>query len=162
MNTHAAAAAAAAAGTLVPQLVSIPFMDGPMLATQTIPPAPTAWTSATTATLMPWSLPNATAALFANDFILPAQLQTTRSVAAIAAAVAAGSSPFSHLLAPQIKNYPDLLSADPNSLFWVCFPFFILFVVHLGVFIFFFCKCLQKKVIRLIRSDFFFANVCKN
>lgn len=115
MNPHAAAAAAA--GTLVPQLVSIPFVDGPMLATQAIPPAPAAWTQAATASLMPWTLPNTTA-LFANEFILPAHLQTTRNVAALAAAVAAGS-PFSHLLAPQIKNYPDLANTDPAALFWV-------------------------------------------
>uniref|UniRef100_A0AAF5PV18 non-specific serine/threonine protein kinase n=2 Tax=Wuchereria bancrofti TaxID=6293 RepID=A0AAF5PV18_WUCBA len=114
MNPHAAAAAAA--GTLVPQLVSIPFVDGPMLATQAIPPAPAAWTQAATASLMPWTLPNTTA-LFANEFILPAHLQTTRNVAALAAAVAAGS-PFSHLLAPQIKNYPDLANTDPAALFW--------------------------------------------
>lgn len=117
MNPHAAAAAAA--GTLVPQLVSIPFVDGPMLATQAIPPAPTAWTQTATASLMPWTLPNTTA-LFANEFILPAHLQTTRNVAALAAAVAAGS-PFSHLLAPQIKNYPDLSNTDPTALFWVYF-----------------------------------------
>ncbi|VDN04899.1 unnamed protein product [Thelazia callipaeda] len=111
MNPHAAA------GTLVPQLVSIPFVDGPMLATQALPPAPTTWTqAAATASLMPWTLPNTTA-LFANEFILPAQLQTTRNVAALAAAVAAGS-PFSHLLAPHIKQYPDLASADPATLFW--------------------------------------------
>ncbi|KAL3981481.1 Protein kinase domain family protein [Acanthocheilonema viteae] len=115
INPHAAAAAAAA-GTLVPQLVSIPFVDGPMLATQAIPPAPAAWTQAATASLMPWTLPNTTA-LFANEFILPAHLQTTRNVAALAAAVAAGS-PFSHLLAPQIKNYPDLANTDPAALFW--------------------------------------------
>ncbi|KAM3727046.1 Homeodomain-interacting protein kinase [Dirofilaria immitis] len=114
MNPHAAAAAAA--GTLVPQLVSIPFVDGPMLATQAIPPAPAAWTQAATASLMPWTLPNTTA-LFANEFILPAHLQTTRNVAALAAAVAAGS-PFSHLLAPQIKSYPDLANTDPAALFW--------------------------------------------
>uniref|UniRef100_A0A915PI84 non-specific serine/threonine protein kinase n=1 Tax=Setaria digitata TaxID=48799 RepID=A0A915PI84_9BILA len=114
MNPHAAAAAAA--GTLVPQLVSIPFVDGPMLATQAIPPAPAAWTQAATASLMPWTLPNTTA-LFANEFILPAHLQTTRNVAALAAAVAAGS-PFSHLLTPQIKNYPDLANTDPAALFW--------------------------------------------
>ncbi|EJD76659.1 CMGC/DYRK/HIPK protein kinase, variant [Loa loa] len=114
MNPHAAAAAAA--GTLVPQLVSIPFVDGPMLATQAIPPTPAAWTQAATASLMPWTLPNTTA-LFANEFILPAHLQTTRNVAALAAAVAAGS-PFSHLLAPQIKNYPDLANTDPAALFW--------------------------------------------
>uniref|UniRef100_A0A8R1TUL6 non-specific serine/threonine protein kinase n=1 Tax=Onchocerca volvulus TaxID=6282 RepID=A0A8R1TUL6_ONCVO len=115
MNPHAAAAAAAA-GTLVPQLVSIPFVDGPMLATQAIPPAPAAWTQAATASLMPWALPNTTT-LFANEFILPAHLQTTRNVAALAAAVAAGT-PFSHLLAPQIKSYPDLANTDPAALFW--------------------------------------------
>lgn len=117
MNPHAAAAAAA--GTLVPQLVSIPFVDAPMLATQAIPSAPAAWTQAATASLMPWTLPNTTA-LFANEFILPPHLQTTRNVAALAAAVAAGS-PFSHLLAPQIKNYSDLANTDPTAaLFWVC------------------------------------------
>ncbi|OZC10501.1 hypothetical protein X798_02545 [Onchocerca flexuosa] len=115
MNPHAAAAAAAA-GTLVPQLVSIPFVDGPMLATQAIPPVSAAWTQAATASLMPWALPNTTA-LFANEFILPAHLQTTRNVAALAAAVAAGT-PFSHLLAPQIKSYPDLANTDPAALFW--------------------------------------------
>lgn len=115
MNPHAAAAAAA--GTLVPQLVSIPFVDAPMLATQAIPPAPAAWAQAATASLMPWTLPNTTA-LFANEFILPAHLQTTRNVAALAAAVATGS-PFSHLLAPQIKNYQDLTNTDPTAaLFW--------------------------------------------
>lgn len=125
MNPHAAAAAAA--GTLVPQLVSIPFVDGPMLATQAIPPAPAAWTQAATASLMPWTLPNTTA-LFANEFILPAHLQTTRNVAALAAAVAAGS-PFSHLLAPQIKNYPDLANTDPAALFWVCITVTIRFLL---------------------------------
>lgn len=113
MNAHAA-------GTLVPHLVSIPFVDGPVLATPAIPPAPTAWTSATAASLMPWTIPNATAALFANEFILPTQLQTSRNVAALAAAVAA-NAPFSHLLAPQIKNYPEIGSThqpDPNSLLW--------------------------------------------